>query len=194
MQGPVSKSRGRYPLPHWQRYLRRSWGLRSPSAVHGPIGRGALKCQPRKPKDSPIRPRPQRALQVLTACKEHLPNGLDLCSSANRSAPEVHLPRFQVPRLSRTLEHWVHDPIILGNDPMFSGSWRLQVDSGQMSRTRGPRDSIHEGFFQPHPRPFLGPGLELHSRPKPRAPKGCATLLLEFKVDQKGGPCLHWIL
>ena len=25
------------------------------------------------------------------------------------------------------LQEWVHDPFILGNDPIFEGSWRLQV-------------------------------------------------------------------
>ena len=27
-----------------------------------------------------------------------------------------------------TLYKWVHDPIILGTDPIFEGSWGLQVD------------------------------------------------------------------
>ena len=27
-----------------------------------------------------------------------------------------------------TLEQWVHDPFVLGNDSIFKGSWRLQVD------------------------------------------------------------------
>ena len=26
-----------------------------------------------------------------------------------------------------TLTEWVNDPIILGNDPIFEGSWRLQA-------------------------------------------------------------------
>ena len=27
-----------------------------------------------------------------------------------------------------TPKKWVHDPIILGNDPIVQGSWRLQVE------------------------------------------------------------------
>ena len=27
-----------------------------------------------------------------------------------------------------TLKKWVHDPYILGNDPIFEGSWTLQVE------------------------------------------------------------------
>ena len=32
------------------------------------------------------------------------------------------------PGVSMTLQTWVHDPFILGNDHMFKGSWRLKVD------------------------------------------------------------------
>ena len=28
-----------------------------------------------------------------------------------------------------TLKKWVHDPLLLGNDPIFKGSWRLYVQT-----------------------------------------------------------------
>ena len=36
-----------------------------------------------------------------------------------------HRGTSQRPRLSMTLKKWVHKPIILGNDPIVFGSWRL---------------------------------------------------------------------
>ena len=44
---------------------------------------------------------------------------LALCRVANGD--------LRLPGVSTTLEKWVHDPFILGNDPMLKGSWRLQV-------------------------------------------------------------------
>ena len=35
---------------------------------------------------------------------------------------------LEIPRVSMTLKTWVHDPFFLGTDPIFKGSWRLQVD------------------------------------------------------------------
>ena len=35
--------------------------------------------------------------------------------------------------IDMAVAQWVNDPIILGNDPIFSGSWRLQVSSDQNS-------------------------------------------------------------
>ena len=32
-----------------------------------------------------------------------------------------------LPGVSMTLKKWGHDPLILGDDPIFEGSWRLQV-------------------------------------------------------------------
>ena len=48
-------------------------------------------------------------------------------------------------------QYWVHDPIILGNDPIFTGSWRLPVLFDQMPKRTvpppppPPRDKICPG-------------------------------------------------
>ena len=40
---------------------------------------------------------------------------------------KTHTHTYHIPEVSMTLKKWVHDPIILGTDPIFKGSWRLQV-------------------------------------------------------------------
>ena len=32
--------------------------------------------------------------------------------------------KYELPGVSMTLQKWVHDPFLLGNDPIFKGSWR----------------------------------------------------------------------
>ena len=72
-----------------------------------------------------------------------------------------------------TLQKWVQDPIILGNDPIFTGSWRLQA-------LEIPAIFMHlifvgggggGGHFV---NPFFGEG-DIQKNPEPRGKKEQAT-------------------
>ena len=52
---------------------------------------------------------------------------------------------FSLPGVSMTLEKSVNDPIILGNDPIFQGSWRLQVELAGPGKETGNQ---HRRGFQ----------------------------------------------
>ena len=72
------------------------------------------------------RPDRQRSMSPIRACNIRFPLRV-----TSKTAWQGESCRFllSLPRVSMTFKKWVHDPLILGNEPIFLGSWRLQVPS-----------------------------------------------------------------